>query len=241
MKKNPQYSRNRYCGFFMSVVVLVVEVPADTKSEYALVERVVWCKEVVGLALSCIDMTHHHEESRALQVEVGINIHDRVVAHFCAIVARLNGILSESRAVVGCVILCEESCIGSEVAFQHTRNLESEEQIGVDVEVGHGQSHVVRRLLVRNDIVPMQRSEFQLLLQFERQQTYCTALLHNAQRVAGASEVVSHVISHCKERMVLDVVEGNANGCLRLLVAELALNACVYYLRHVVIVPPEVL
>ena len=109
----------------MWVVVLVVEVPADTKSEYALVERVVWCKEVVGLALSCIDMTHHHEESRALQVEVGINIHYRVVAHFCAIVARLNSILSESRAVVGCVILCEESCIGSEVAFQHTCNLES--------------------------------------------------------------------------------------------------------------------
>ena len=109
----------------MWVAVLVVEVPADTKSEYALVEWIVRCKEIVGFALSCIDMTHHHEESCALQVEVGVNIHDRVVAHFCAIVARLNSILSESRAVVGCVILCEESCIGSEVAFQHACNLES--------------------------------------------------------------------------------------------------------------------
>ena len=109
----------------MSVVVLVVEVPADTKSEYALVERVVWCKEVVGLALSCIDMTHHHEESRALQVEVGINIHDRVVAHFRSVLASLYCILSECGTVVGCIILCEESCIGSEVAFQHACNLES--------------------------------------------------------------------------------------------------------------------
>ena len=109
----------------MWVVILVVEVPADTKSEYTLVERIVRCKEIVGFALSCIDMTHHHEESCALQVEVGVNIHDRVVAHFCSVFASLYCILSQCGAVVWFIILCEESCIGSEVAFQHTCNLES--------------------------------------------------------------------------------------------------------------------
>ena len=128
----------------MWVVVLVVEVPADTKSEYALVEWIVRCKEIVGFALSCIDMAHHHEESCALQVEVGVNIHDRVVAHFRSVLASLYCILSECGTVVGCIILCEESCIGSKVAFQHTCNLESEEQIGVDVKVWYWQSHIVR-------------------------------------------------------------------------------------------------
>ena len=104
----------------MWVVVLVEEVPADTKSEHSLIERVVRRKEIC------------------------VYVHDRVVAHFCAVVALLYGILSECWIVVGSIVLCEESCIGSEVAFQYTCNLEPQEQICVYVNVGHRQRSLVR-------------------------------------------------------------------------------------------------
>ena len=60
---------------------LVEEVPAYTHSENSLVHRIVRGEEVVLVALTCIQMAHHHEEAGVLDVNIGIGIDDRVVAH----------------------------------------------------------------------------------------------------------------------------------------------------------------
>ena len=123
--------------------LLVEEVPAHTKSEYSLVKRIVGCEEVVAVALTCIYVAHHHEEACVLQVEVGVYINQRIVAHLGTAVASLNTILSKSRAIVGRIILGEVACIGTEVALKHSCNLESQIQIGVDIEIGHWYNVVV--------------------------------------------------------------------------------------------------
>ena len=74
---------------------LVEEVPAYTHSENSLVHRIVRGEEVVLVALSCIQMAHHHEEAGVLDVNIGVCIHDRVVTHFHVLVAiTLHGVLS---------------------------------------------------------------------------------------------------------------------------------------------------
>lgn len=131
--------------FFMMfcLCLLVEEIPAHTESEYSLVKWIVGRKEVVAVALTCIYMAHHHEETSVLQVEIGVYINQRIVAHLGTAVAGLNTILSKSRAIVGCIILGEVACIGTEVALKHSCNLESQIQIGVDIEIGHWYNVVV--------------------------------------------------------------------------------------------------
>ena len=90
------------------------------------------CEEIVAVALPGVHVAHHHKEASVLKVEVGIDIHHRIVAHFCAAVAFLHGELSESRTVVGCVILGEVACVGSEITFQHFCNLKPKIDVGVD-------------------------------------------------------------------------------------------------------------
>ena len=114
--------------FFMMfcLCLLVEEIPAHTESEYSFVKWIVGRKEVVAVALTCIYVAHHHEETSVLQVEVGVYINQRIVAHLGTAVASLNTILSKSRAIVGCIILGEVACIGTEVALKHSCNLESQ-------------------------------------------------------------------------------------------------------------------
>ena len=114
--------------FFMMfcLCLLVEEIPAHTESEYSFVKWIVGRKEVVAVALTCIYVAHHHEEACVLQVEVGVYINQRIVAHLGTAVAGLNTILSKSRAIVGCIILGEVACIGTEVALKHSCYLESQ-------------------------------------------------------------------------------------------------------------------
>ena len=51
---------------------LVEEVPAYTHSENSLVHRIVRGEEVVLVALTCIEVAHHHEEAGVLDVNIGV-------------------------------------------------------------------------------------------------------------------------------------------------------------------------
>ena len=87
------------------------------------------CEEVGAVAAACVHMTHHHEEASMLQAEIGVDVHKRIVAHLRLARACLHGILSESRTIVGCVVLSEVACVSTEVALQNPRNLESQIQM----------------------------------------------------------------------------------------------------------------
>ena len=144
------------------------------------------CEEILSVAAARIDVTHHHEEAGMLQVEVGVDVDERIVARLHTVVACLHGILSERRTVVGGIILCEVASVGTKVAFQHLCNLEAQVEVGVDVEVWHGQHIVVCRLLICYDIFPVERSQLKVLCQRQREQRYCSAFLSHLHGVALA-------------------------------------------------------
>ena len=73
---------------------LIEEVPAQPKTDDAAVERIVRNKETRLRATACIGMTVHHEEACLLQVEVGVRVHDRVVAYLNAVGVFLHDKLS---------------------------------------------------------------------------------------------------------------------------------------------------
>ncbi len=112
----------------------IKEVPAYSKAEDTPVQRVMWCKEVHTVAVVGIDVAHHNKEACALQMEVGIDIHNRIVSHLRAALTFLHGKLSESRAVIGCVVLREETCVGTQIAFQNMGELEPQVQVRVDIQ-----------------------------------------------------------------------------------------------------------
>ena len=95
---------------------LVEEVPAQSEAEHAAVERVVWSDEILAVAASGVDMAHHCEEARVLEVEVGIHVYNRIAARLDAVVACLHSVLTQRRTVIGCEIFGVEPSVCSEVA-----------------------------------------------------------------------------------------------------------------------------
>ena len=141
-------------------------------------------EKIVLPSASGIDMTGHQEESRLLELEIGIDIHDGIVADLRQTVTCLNSELSQRRTVVGGIIAGEITQIGPQVAFQHTRNLKAQIEIGVDIESGNGQNSFLARLLPGHDTFPMNRAEGNILIQFSREQIDgCTAFTVLAVRV----------------------------------------------------------
>ena len=57
----------------------IIEIPGDSQSEDALIERMVRSEEVVHLTRARIDVAHHDEEAGLLQVHVGIDVDNGVV------------------------------------------------------------------------------------------------------------------------------------------------------------------
>ena len=115
-------------------------------------------EEIVATAAAGIHVGHHHEETGVLQVEVGIDVHDGVVANFLLCFAFLHAELSEGRAVVGGCIFREVAGIGTEVDAEHAGNLEAHEEIGVDVQIGNGKHIAIRSLLIGEQGILVQRN-----------------------------------------------------------------------------------
>ena len=93
---------------FFPFVGLVEEIPADTHSEYSTVKRVVRGEEIVFVALSCIDVTHHHKESCMLDVNIGVSVDNRVVSYLHVVLTiALYYILSHVWGIVRCLVTGE--------------------------------------------------------------------------------------------------------------------------------------
>ena len=110
-------------------VCLVEEIPAKTKSQQVLIERIVRSEEVVGLSAASINMAHHDEEASALEMEVEVGIYQRIVANFNFLLTLLHGILSDGRTIVGSIILSEVAHVGTKVALQNLSYLESQIEV----------------------------------------------------------------------------------------------------------------
>ena len=73
---------------------LVIEIPTYTEAEYALVQRVVRGEKIIARTATSIYVAHHHKEACLLQMEVGIDVNDRIFAHLRFVIASLHSILS---------------------------------------------------------------------------------------------------------------------------------------------------
>ena len=125
-----------------------------------------WRIEILLAAVAGIDMAHHDKEAGMLQVEVGIHIHQRIVAHFCLALSFLHGKLSQTRGVIGGIVLGEIAGVRSQVTLQHLGYLELKIEVGIDVDSGHGQCVGIGRFLVGDDIFPVESFTGNLSLEF---------------------------------------------------------------------------
>ena len=153
-------------------------------------------KEVCFVETSGVYMAVHGEKARVLKMEVGIYVDERIVSYFHSAVGAvgcgicLYGVLPQCRTVVGCIVLGEVACIGSEIAFQHARNLETQVEIGVNVEVGYGQYVLIGRFLIGNHVFPIEWAECEVLQQLRGEQRDRTACLAHAYGVVQSIIVV---------------------------------------------------
>lgn len=78
------------------LVWLIIEIPTKSKSQDAVIERIMRGEKIHLIATTGIDMTHHHKEASLLKMEVGIDIEDGIIADLNTIGALLNSILAQT-------------------------------------------------------------------------------------------------------------------------------------------------
>lgn len=150
----------------------VEEVPVEAEAEYAAVEGVVGREEIVAFA-GAVDVAHEDIEAAALQLEVGVEVAEGVVAHRGAHrLVLLHDVRLQLGAVFRRVVFCEVAHIDAEVCLQHACDFEAEIEVGVDVELRQGQDAAVGCLLPCDDIVPVEDAEAEVLAELCRDDLY---------------------------------------------------------------------
>ena len=78
--------------------------------------------------------------------EVGIDIHNRVIAYLHATLAThsvgidLHSILPDVWNIIRSIIACKIANIGTEIAMQHPCNLKTQVEIAIKIEIGQWES-----------------------------------------------------------------------------------------------------
>lgn len=126
-----------------------------------------------------VDMTVHHVEAALLEVEVGIDVDDRVVAYGDAgvRVGVLKVIHAEARAIGGCIVGCEIANIAAQLDAQHFSIGELQIEIAVDIDERQGEYIVATAVLRCHLVVPMQDAEGKVLIECSAQYLDVAAIL----------------------------------------------------------------
>lgn len=113
-------------------------------------------EEVVLVALSCIDMAHHYEETGVLDVNVGVNIDDRIVAYLYVVLAvALYRILSHIN--LNNQTSQRSNAMHTQVYVQHLYYLELDVEVGVGIEGWYWQNTLLV-VLVGKLVFPVQNA-----------------------------------------------------------------------------------
>ena len=108
-----------------------------------------WCEEIILVTHTCIDVTHHDEEPSMFEKEVGIDIHYGIIAYLYAAVTThsvgidLHSVLPNVGGIVRSIIACKIANIGTEIAMQHPRNLKTQVEIAIKIEIGQWESSCI--------------------------------------------------------------------------------------------------
>ena len=171
-------------------------------------------------------------------MEIGVNIHDWVIAHFSLIVACLNNELSQSWTVIGSIVLGEEAHISTEVTVQNFRYLESQIEIGVDVDARNWENIFFGRLLIGDKVFPIERTESDILTERGCDKTDHIVVLHRTDSVSGTPESGGNGVSSTEIRVVFDSVYGYTQCGARFTIAEKSLDAGMDNFIQIAVVPP---
>ena len=108
-----------------------------------------WCEEIILVTHASIDVTHHDEEPSMFEKEVGIDIHYGIIAYlYAAVTTRrvgiyLHGVLPDVWNIIRSIIAGKIANIGTEIAMQHPRNLKTQVEIAIKIEIGQWESSCI--------------------------------------------------------------------------------------------------
>jgi len=219
------------------LVWLIIEIPTKSKSQDAVIERIMRGKKIHLIATTGIDMTHHHKEASLLKMEVGIDIEDGIIADLNTIGPFLNSILAQTRSIVRCVVLGKISYVSAEVALQDFSDFEAKIEIGVHIKLRNGQYIFGTRLLISKDILPVEGAELEVLIQLKGKQTYGITALTHMNIIVQTVIIFPYLITQSEVCVIGNLVEGNTQFGFGLFPTEHTLNARMDDLRQAIIIP----
>ena len=184
-------------------------------------------QEGAGVAHPCIDVIHHHENACTLQVQVDIGVDDGVAAYVHPVVLGLERELLDGGHVGRGVVGGEIPQIRPELQRQDLEQPGQQVEIMIERQVGQGQYGLVAGLLPDDFVVQVENAQLEVLLQHGRKHLHAPAVLHGD----GVGAEV---------RVVLDVLQPEAQVGPPAADVQLALDARAELLAHVVEVPGEV-
>ena len=139
---------------------------------------------------SCTD-----KDAGVLDVNIGVGIDDRVVAHLHVLLAvALHGILTDVRRIIRSLVAGEVSGISTQLDIQYLYHLEFDEEVSIYVEVWHWQGTLAAGMLVGNHVLPVEDAKLEILLQLCREQINGFTALHRSHRYACSQSVFRDVI-----------------------------------------------
>ena len=124
-------------------------------------------------------------------MEVGIDVHDGVIAYLDALTFRI--LRSEhtcERGVVRSVVLREIACVGAELHAQHLSDAEGQIEVRVSGESGYGKNVLIGAGLVGQFAVPVQDAKFELLAEHGGEELNVAAVLAHAYAVAEGRDAL---------------------------------------------------
>ena len=197
------------------------------------------------VAFAGIDVAHHQEKPRVLEIHIGIYVNHGIVAYLDTVFAVfLYCELSESRAVVMRIVLGKESHVASQVNVEHMSYSEAQEKVGVNVEVGHGKHVGVARFLPGDYALPVENAQTHILLERSRDECEVFAMLPGTHTRFGAEVIVGafvNKIALSEVSVVLDVVECYPQPSVGFLVGEKPFDVGAQFFVEFVVIPPKVL
>ena len=185
-------------------------------------------------------MAHHHEETHLFQHHICIDIDKGIAAQFDAAVGiLLYGKLADGRAVVGSVVFAEPRGVGTEFDTEHLGHLELQVEVREDVPRRQRQHILIARVLIGDHVLPVQRTETEVLVQLGGEYADVAAVLKELCRHVRAA-LGGGIVTHAPVAVVLYLVDSHAQTGVGLRIREVALDMGAR-LHLCIEIPPQVL
>ena len=191
--------------------------------------------------IAIVDVGIHDVEAGMLQVKVGVDIDDGVVADLDEMVYILVGVHAERGVVSGSIVLGEVAQVGSQLYAEDLGYMEENIQVGIGGEGGQRKDALVARGLIGQFIFPVEDAKGEVLVERETEQLDIVSGL--ADTGSHSSVLVTIVVGRgreggVKESVLLDIFHVKGKPCMGLTTGEHGSDARGHLLVKTAVVPP---